>query len=154
MKPFVHYIPLREDLSDLKETMEWVRDNPSEVKKIAEQGYQFYWDYLSFVQTEKHVHELLWRLSIAAHENGLDRLKYGTGRGIWPAPIFPLGYERGPHGNWVAVDIATELVKEDAALEEKETPLLYLPGQWQGGVAMNKSKVEMKGGERGWIGGY
>ena len=104
--------------------------------------------------TEKHFHELLGRLSLSAHENGLDRLKYGTGRGIWPAPIFPLGYERGPYGNWVAVDIATELVKEDAALEEKETPLLYLPGQWQGGVAMNKSKVEMHEGSRGWIGGY
>lgn len=133
--------------------MEWVRDNPSEVKKIAEQGYQFYWEYLSFVETEKHFHELLWRLSLSAHENGLDRLKYGRGRGIWPAPILPKGFERGPDDKWVPVELATDLAKEDAALEEMETPLLYLPGQWQGGVAMNKSDLNMEL-NRGWVGGY
>jgi len=33
IKPYVHYIPLKEDLYDIKEVMEWVLDHPSEVKK-------------------------------------------------------------------------------------------------------------------------
>ena len=108
MDPFVHYIPLKEDLSDLKEVMEWVRDNPAEVKKIAEQGNKFYWDYLSFEQTNKHWLELLWRLSLSAHENGSDRLKYGKGRAIWPAPIVPHLFERGHDGDWVDVSTTEE----------------------------------------------
>jgi hypothetical protein len=35
MKPFVHYIPLAEDASDLNQTMHWVRDNPQEVRSQA-----------------------------------------------------------------------------------------------------------------------
>lgn len=45
MEPYVHYIPLQEDLSDLEEVMEWVRDHPKEVKTIAKQGEQFYWEH-------------------------------------------------------------------------------------------------------------
>ena len=117
MDPFVHYIPLKEDLSDLKEVMEWVRDNPAEVKKIAEQGNKFYWDYLSFEQTDNHWHELLWRLSLSAHENGSNRLKYGKGRDIWPAPIMPHVFERGlDDGQWVAINTTQELAEEDVAL--------------------------------------
>jgi len=33
IKPYVHYIPLKEDLYDIKEVMEWVLDHPNEVKK-------------------------------------------------------------------------------------------------------------------------
>jgi len=123
MEPFVHYIPLKEDLSDLKEVMEWVRDNPAKVKKIAEQGKEFYWEYLSFDQTDKHWHELLWRLSLSIHEIGSDQLKYGKGRDIWPSPITPNAYERNPDGNLVAIDIRQELAEEDAALANLTTNL-------------------------------
>lgn len=36
--PWVHYIPLHEDLSDVEEKMRWVLDNDSSAEDIARQG--------------------------------------------------------------------------------------------------------------------
>jgi hypothetical protein len=41
MKPSVHYIPMAEDLSNMKETLQWVKDHPKEVRTIAENGHTF-----------------------------------------------------------------------------------------------------------------
>ncbi len=41
MKPFVHYIPVKQDLSDLIDRIEWARSHDKEVQKIAKQGYIF-----------------------------------------------------------------------------------------------------------------
>ena len=38
MKPWVHYVPLQEDLSDLKEKYDWAESHPQEAKRIAEEG--------------------------------------------------------------------------------------------------------------------
>ncbi len=35
MKPYVHYIPIKEDLSDLIETIKWCREHDEECRKIA-----------------------------------------------------------------------------------------------------------------------
>ena len=39
--PFVHYIPIKYDLSDLIEKIEWVNENDELAKKIAENAYEF-----------------------------------------------------------------------------------------------------------------
>lgn len=62
--PFQHYIPLAKDLSDIGERMKWIRENPRRVKKIAEKGQQFYYDYLSFERNEEHIYEFVYRLSL------------------------------------------------------------------------------------------
>ena len=67
MTPYEHYIPLAQDLSNLTETMEWVRDHPEEVRRIGEAGRQFYVDYLSLEGTQEHIYELLYRLSLKQH---------------------------------------------------------------------------------------
>ena len=36
LKPFEHYVPVKEDLSDLEERIMWARENDAEAKKIAE----------------------------------------------------------------------------------------------------------------------
>ena len=36
LKPFEHYVPVKEDLSDLMERITWARENDAEAKKIAE----------------------------------------------------------------------------------------------------------------------
>lgn len=36
--PWVHYIPLKEDLTDVEEKMQWVVDHDEEARKIADQG--------------------------------------------------------------------------------------------------------------------
>jgi len=96
MTPYEHYIPLKRDLSDLKEVMEWVREHPSEVKKIAEKGKQFYWDYLSFEQTENHWFELLWKLSLSIRDKGVLL--------TWPNGKIPMTYQRSATGDWKVFD--------------------------------------------------
>ena len=38
MKPMVHYVPIKEDLSDLKEKFEWAESHPDEAKKISDEA--------------------------------------------------------------------------------------------------------------------
>ena len=39
--PYVHYIPIKDDLSNLIEQIEWVNLNDEEAKKISENAYEF-----------------------------------------------------------------------------------------------------------------
>ena len=41
LQPYVHYIPIREDLSDLKEKYLWAEANPVEAKRISKQATEF-----------------------------------------------------------------------------------------------------------------
>jgi len=41
MEPFVHYIPVAEDLSDMGEKFEWAECHPEDCTRIAEDGYKF-----------------------------------------------------------------------------------------------------------------
>jgi CRISPR/Cas system-associated protein Cas10 (large subunit of type III CRISPR-Cas system) len=43
--------------------MRWIQENPEKVKKIAENGRQFYLDYLDFERNEEHIYEFLYRLA-------------------------------------------------------------------------------------------
>lgn len=38
LQPWVHYVPLKNDLSDAEQKMQWVLDNPTEAKRIAYRG--------------------------------------------------------------------------------------------------------------------
>jgi Glycosyl transferase family 90 len=38
LEPWVHYVPLNEDLSDVEEKMQWVLDNDESAKEIAHRG--------------------------------------------------------------------------------------------------------------------
>jgi hypothetical protein len=63
LKPNIHYIPLANDLSNLNETLTWVKQHPAEVKAIGENGRAFFDTYLSFFKNEDHIYELVYRLS-------------------------------------------------------------------------------------------
>ena len=41
LKPMVHYVPIQYDLSDLKEKIEWLRDNDKEAKQISQNAMWF-----------------------------------------------------------------------------------------------------------------
>ena len=41
LKPFVHYIPVNERLTDLISTVQWMRANDDKVKDVAEAGSRF-----------------------------------------------------------------------------------------------------------------
>ncbi len=63
LQPFVHYIPLAEDLHDLNETLHWVQVHPAEVKSIGKNGRAFWEKYLTFAHNEDHIYELVYRLA-------------------------------------------------------------------------------------------
>lgn len=41
LKPFVHYVPFKSDLSDLEDNIKWMREHPRMAKRIGEHGRQF-----------------------------------------------------------------------------------------------------------------
>ena len=47
MKPYEHYIPVNEDLSNLIEIIQWCKEHDDECKMIAENAYVFYQKYLT-----------------------------------------------------------------------------------------------------------
>ena len=47
IEPYVHYVPVKHDLSDLISQIQWCIDNDKKCKKIAETARQFYLDFLS-----------------------------------------------------------------------------------------------------------
>ncbi|KAK6175502.1 hypothetical protein SNE40_013955 [Patella caerulea] len=46
MKPWVHYIPVKQDLSDVEDLLHFAKENDEVAKKIATRGRQFIWDHL------------------------------------------------------------------------------------------------------------
>ena len=46
-KPWIHYIPCEENLSDLEKTINWTFDNPEEAEKIGQNGYNYVIKYLT-----------------------------------------------------------------------------------------------------------
>lgn len=67
-KAWEHYIPLQNDLRDLKDTLMWIQNHPNEVFKIALQGRQFYETYLSFQRNYEHFYELAFRMALKKQE--------------------------------------------------------------------------------------
>jgi len=67
LKPWIHFIPLKEDLSDLYPRMIWIRENPGVVERIALQGRAFYEEFLTWNSHEMLVHEVIFRISEYAH---------------------------------------------------------------------------------------
>lgn len=47
MRPFKEFVPIKADLSDLIEKIQWCKDNDKECQKIAKQARKFYDKYLS-----------------------------------------------------------------------------------------------------------
>ncbi len=47
LEPYKHYLPINQDLSDLKEKIEWARQHDAEAQKIASQASQFVEENLS-----------------------------------------------------------------------------------------------------------
>jgi len=39
--PWIHYIPINEDLSDLKEKFDWAEANSDEARRISEAGTEY-----------------------------------------------------------------------------------------------------------------
>ena len=78
LKPHVHYIPVKRDLSNLIETIEWCRKNDDKCEKIAANAKAFYNKYLCI----DGIHDFL--------QKTLIELKRTMGNGIYYNKLQPL----------------------------------------------------------------
>ncbi|MEI6791111.1 MAG: glycosyl transferase family 90 [Myxococcaceae bacterium] len=63
LKPSIHYIALKNDMSDVEEKIFWAKNNPGKALKIIENANQFANKYLSQAAIEAYVHKLLFKYS-------------------------------------------------------------------------------------------
>lgn len=61
IKPYVHYIPLKSDCSDLEDKMIWLQENDSTAEEIAKNATEFYRSQVSNERTIHYVYRLLCR---------------------------------------------------------------------------------------------
>jgi len=47
LKPYVHYVPIKNDLSDLIEQIQWCKNNDEKCRKISENAFYFYNNFLN-----------------------------------------------------------------------------------------------------------
>eukprot|EP01052_Picozoa_sp_SAG31_P006721 SAG31_NODE_312_length_17856_cov_14.557827_1_plen_222_part_00 len=59
LKPWVHYIPVKEDMSDMEDLLLFARENDDIAEKIAEAGYQFVKNNLRYVDVKVYWRQLL-----------------------------------------------------------------------------------------------
>ncbi|KAM3933085.1 protein O-glucosyltransferase 1 isoform 1-T1 [Leptodactylus fuscus] len=59
LEPWVHYIPVNQDLSDVRELLEFVKENDDEARRIAERGQQFIVQHLRMEDVSKYWRTLL-----------------------------------------------------------------------------------------------
>ena len=46
LRPYVHYVPVAEDLSDLVDKIRWAQENDAEARRIARAGQAYAWEHL------------------------------------------------------------------------------------------------------------
>jgi len=59
LEPWYHYIPITTDLNDAENILLFVQNNDRLVGKIARQGRDFIWNYLTMENVELYWKELL-----------------------------------------------------------------------------------------------
>lgn len=60
LQPWVHYVPVKEDLSDLIDTIRFLRENEKLAAQIAENGLQFAREHITNERNLLYLHDLLW----------------------------------------------------------------------------------------------
>lgn len=63
LKPFEHYVPVKEDLSDLIDQIKWCIANDDKCKKIAENGLTFFNTYLNKDGIFDYIQHLLYQIT-------------------------------------------------------------------------------------------
>ncbi len=59
MKPYEHYIPLKDDVSDLIEKIQWAKDHDQECKKISENATLFAREWLGEINSLYYIYHVL-----------------------------------------------------------------------------------------------
>lgn len=67
LEPYVHYLPVKEDLSDLLEKMAWAKEHDAESEAMAEKASQFTKEHLSSEDTLVYLYHLLVKYAALFH---------------------------------------------------------------------------------------
>ncbi len=67
LEPWVHYIPIKSDLSDLKEKIHWCKSNQSACEEIASNARKFYFQHISKQSMMDYVQQTLNLISGKIH---------------------------------------------------------------------------------------
>ena len=59
MVPFVHYIPIALDFSDLCEKYQWIKSNPAAAQAMSDNARQFFLEHLHPRVKDFYVYEIL-----------------------------------------------------------------------------------------------
>lgn len=62
LQPFVHYVPVSADLSDLREKIQWCVDNDDKAEQIAKNAFDFYNQHLTKESMTKYLRDIMVRL--------------------------------------------------------------------------------------------
>lgn len=62
LEPYVHYIPVKEDLSDLLDQIEWMFNEPEKTKQIAENAFEFAVQEFSMEKIMDRIYEVYTNL--------------------------------------------------------------------------------------------
>ena len=77
LKEYVHYVPVKEDLSDIIQIIQWCKNNDEKCKKIADNAMEFFKKYLSKDGILNYLQEKLINISLNKKiKNLLDIKKY------------------------------------------------------------------------------
>ncbi|RWS14624.1 hypothetical protein B4U79_09727 [Dinothrombium tinctorium] len=61
LKPWIHYIPIEKDLSNVEETLEFLLSNDAIAEKIALNGFNFIWNHLTLETVQCYWKKLIHR---------------------------------------------------------------------------------------------
>ena len=79
LEPWVHYIPIKKDMSDLIDKIKWAKTHDEECRKIAENSLLFYETYLSRDSIFDYLQSLLINISVIS---GQPYMSYVENRAI------------------------------------------------------------------------
>lgn len=87
LMPYVHYLPVAADLSDLIEQIEWARENDDECEQIACQARQFALENLLFDDVYLYLFLVLSRYSCQLDETALAAIRETPENPAWKEVI-------------------------------------------------------------------
>nr|XP_047927629.1 protein O-glucosyltransferase 1 [Anser cygnoides] len=83
LKPWVHYVPVRSDLSDVRELLQFVKENDNIAQEIAERGRQFITEHLQMEDVSCYWEHLLSEYSQALTYKVKRRKNYSEITSEW-----------------------------------------------------------------------
>lgn len=117
LKPFVHYIPVKSDLSDLIDTIKWCKENDDKCKEIAQNAKTFFKKYLQKDGIFDYLQALLYKT------------KSVVGNYLYPE-VMPIEAQLEKESTWVYANCSLHLnLEKKLVLRTKHTDV-YESGEF------------------------